>query len=99
MKKFLQEIKVVGFETAGAGPTASKLLAEYGAEVIMIEPLKGINTRIARSFDFYFLHKKSIAVNMKTPEGMAHHSSPSERCGCICQQLPEKSGRQVWSGL
>ena len=71
MKKFLQGIKVIGFETAGAGPTASKLLAEYGAEVIMIEPLKGINTRIARSFDFYFLHKKSIAVNMKTPEGMA----------------------------
>ena len=71
MKKFLQGIKVVGFETAGAGPTASKLLAEYGAEVIMIEPLNGINTRIARSFDFYFLHKKSIAVNMKTPEGLA----------------------------
>ena len=70
MKKFLQGIKVIGFETAGAGPTASKLLAEYGAEVIMIEPLNGINTRISRSFDFYFLHKKSIAVNMKTPEGM-----------------------------
>lgn len=70
MKKFLQGIKVIGFETAGAGPTASKLLAEYGAEVIMIEPLIGINTRISRSFDFYFLHKKSIAVNMKTPEGM-----------------------------
>lgn len=70
MKKFLQGIKVVGFETAGAGPTASKLLAEYGADVILIEPIHGINTRISRSFDFYFLHKKSIAVDMKTKEGM-----------------------------
>lgn len=70
MKKFLQGIKVVGFETAGAGPTASKLLAEYGADVVMIEPLNGINTRGQIDFDFYFLHKKSIAVNMKTPEGM-----------------------------
>lgn len=70
MKKFLEGIKVVGFETAGAGPTASKLLAEYGADVILIEPIQGINTRVSRSFDFYFLNKKSIAINMKTEEGM-----------------------------
>lgn len=70
MKKFLQGIKVIGFETAGAGPTTSKLLAEYGADVIMIEPINGVNTRGQINFDFYFLHKKSIAVNMKTPEGL-----------------------------
>lgn len=70
MKKFLDGIKVVGFETAGAGPTASKLLAEYGAEVILIEPVQGVNTRIMTSFDFYFLNKKSIAINMKSPKGM-----------------------------
>ena len=70
MKQFLNDIKVVGFETAGAGPAASKLLAEYGAEVVMIEPVHGINTRTMRSFDYLFLHKKSIAVNMKTREGL-----------------------------
>lgn len=70
MKKILEGIKVVGFETAGAGPTASKLMAEYGADVVMIEPVTGINTRGQIDFDFYFLHKKSIAINMKTTEGM-----------------------------
>jgi len=70
MKDFLKGIRVVGFETAGAGPAATKIMAENGADVIMLEPLNGINTRSQINFDFYFLHKKSIAVNMKTPEGM-----------------------------
>lgn len=70
MVEFLKGIKVVGFETAGAGPTASKLLAEYGADVVMIEPINGVNTRGQINFDFYFLHKKSIAIDMKTPEGL-----------------------------
>ncbi len=71
MKKFLQGIKVVAFETAGAGPTATKLLAEYGADVIVVEPVKGVDTRINRSFDFYYQNKRSIAVNLKTDDGMA----------------------------
>lgn len=62
MKKFLEGIKVVGFETAGAGPTASKLMAEYGADVVMIEPVTGINTRGQIDFDFYFLHKKVLPL-------------------------------------
>lgn len=69
MKKFLEGIKVVGFETAGAGPTASKLMAEYGADAVLVEPTTGVNTRGQIDFDFYFLHKKSLAVNLKTPEG------------------------------
>ena len=69
MKDFLKGLKVIGFETAGAGPAATKLMAEYGADVIMLEPVNGINTRGQINFDFYFLHKKSIAVDLKTPEG------------------------------
>lgn len=69
MKDFLKGLRVVGFETAGAGPAATKLMAEYGAEVIMLEPVNGVNTRGQIDFDFYFLHKKSIAIDLKTPEG------------------------------
>lgn len=69
MKDFLKGLTVIGFETAGAGPAATKLMAEYGANVIMLEPVNGINTRGQINFDFYFLHKKSIAVNLKTDEG------------------------------
>lgn len=70
MEKILTGLRAIGFETAGAGPTATKLLAEYGAEVITIEPLSGVNTRGEVVFEFYFMHKKSLAVDLKTAEGM-----------------------------
>ncbi len=91
MKKFLEGIRVVGFETAGAGPTASKLLAEYGAEVILIEPINGINTRVSRSFDFYFLHKKSIAINMKTEEGMEIVHKPLAKADVIISNYRKRA--------
>lgn len=70
MKKLLEGIKVVAFETAGAGPCASRLMAEHGAEVILIEPVTGVNTRPQADFDFYFMNKKSIGINMKSEKGM-----------------------------
>ena len=46
MYKPLEGIKVVDFCLAGSGPSCTKLLAEYGAEVVWVEPLKGtISTR------------------------------------------------------
>lgn len=60
MKDFLKGLKVVGFETAGAGPAATKLMAEYGADVVLLEPIKGVNIRNQINFDFYFLHKKAL---------------------------------------
>ena len=70
MEKILKGIRAVGFETAGSGPAATKLLAEYGADVITVEPVDGVNTRSEVVFDFYFLRKRSLAVNVKTREGM-----------------------------
>lgn len=41
MIKTLEGIKIVDFTVAGSGPSVTRLLAEYGAEVCMIEPLGG----------------------------------------------------------
>ena len=69
MIKILSGIKIVDFTLAGSGPSCSKLLAEYGASDILVEPLKGVSTRQNTQMDFYHGNKRSIAVDLKTDEG------------------------------
>ncbi len=70
MIKTLEGVKVVDLTVAGSGPSATRLLAEYGATVYMVEPLGGINTRtFFAEADYYLTGKQSIPVNLKTPEG------------------------------
>lgn len=71
MLKMLEGIKVVDFTLAAAGPGCTKVLADYGAEDILIEPLEGTTSRTnaPHAFDFKCGGKKSVPVNLKTPEG------------------------------
>ena len=69
MRKPLQGIKVIDVCLAGAGPSATKLLAEYGADVIWVEPLTGTSTRSVHKFDFYTTGKRSLSIDLKTPQG------------------------------
>jgi crotonobetainyl-CoA:carnitine CoA-transferase CaiB-like acyl-CoA transferase len=72
----LSGIRVVEFTHMVMGPTCGMLLADLGAEVIKVEPLKGDNTRRllgsgAGFFPMYNRNKKSLSVDVKTPEGLA----------------------------
>jgi crotonobetainyl-CoA:carnitine CoA-transferase CaiB-like acyl-CoA transferase len=76
----LDDVTVLDLSHALAGPFASTLLGDYGAEVIKIEPLEG---EIARAWGppfygdeaAYFVNlnrnKKSVALDLKHPEGKA----------------------------
>jgi len=76
----LSDITVLDLSHALAGPFASTMLGDYGAEVIKIEPLDG---EIARAWGppfygdeaAYFVNlnrnKKSLALDLKHPEGQA----------------------------
>jgi len=66
----LEGIKIVELTTAAAGPTCTKLLIEYGADCIMVEPKGGMVTRFTPQFDFMNTHKKAIVVDLKSPDGM-----------------------------
>jgi crotonobetainyl-CoA:carnitine CoA-transferase CaiB-like acyl-CoA transferase len=78
MRKFLEGCKVLDLTQIGAGPTCTMLLADFGAEVIKIEPVKGDIGRtlgppwygeespIQVAFN---RGKKSVAVNLKSAEG------------------------------
>jgi len=72
----LQGIRVAEFCHVVMGPTCGLVLADLGAEVIKVEPLEGDHTRKlvasgAGFFPTYNRNKKSIAVDLKAPEGRA----------------------------
>jgi CoA:oxalate CoA-transferase len=83
-KQALEDVRVLDFTAMLAGPFASMMFADYGAEVIKIEPVgKGDYTRNIGPFanqdsekkaGGYFLsisrNKKSMAINLKHPKGI-----------------------------
>ena len=75
----LSHLKVLDLTAHRAGPTAVRQLADWGADVIKIEPPPepGSNTDAMggsrHGFDFQNLHrnKQSLTLNLKSPEGHA----------------------------
>lgn len=70
----LEGIKVVEFTHMVMGPTAGVILADLGAEVIKIEPIKGDNTRRLKGsgagyFPMYNRNKKSLCLDLKSEQG------------------------------
>lgn len=73
----LKGLRVVDFSKVLAGPLCTQYLGDMGAEVIKVEPPKGDDTRRWPPFreddGTVFLsvnrNKRSIALDMKTPEG------------------------------
>ena len=68
--------RVVEFTHMVMGPAVGAVLAELGAEVIRIEPLGGDSTRNlpgsgAGYFPMYNRNKKSLCLDLKSPEGLA----------------------------
>lgn len=76
-KRMLDGFKVVDFTHVVAGPHATKILAEHGAEVIKIEPLGGELARMLpmhrEERSAYFIQhnvgKKTMAMDISTKEG------------------------------
>lgn len=78
----LAGVRVLDFTHLIAGPYASKLFADYGADVIKVEPPGGEQGRNLRPFQgdephpeksgvFFVLNtnKRSVVLDLKTPEG------------------------------
>jgi crotonobetainyl-CoA:carnitine CoA-transferase CaiB-like acyl-CoA transferase len=83
MTKLLAGLRIIAIEQYGAGPYGTMLLAELGAEVIKIEA-PSMGGDVSRATGPYFLgkddsqffqtfsrHKKSLSLELKTPEGRA----------------------------
>jgi len=75
--KALQRFRVLDLSRVRAGPTCVRMLADFGADVIRVEPPAGIDPNEAMfaadrwSGDFQNLNrnKRSLTLNLKTPDG------------------------------
>jgi crotonobetainyl-CoA:carnitine CoA-transferase CaiB-like acyl-CoA transferase len=68
-------VRIVEFTHMVMGPTCGMLLGDLGAEVIKVEPIAGDDTRRllgsgAGFFPTFNRNKKSIALDLKQPEGV-----------------------------
>ncbi len=71
----LNGVKVIEFCHMVMGPTCGMILADLGADVVKVEPLGGETTRRlvhqgAGFFASYNRNKRSIALDIKAPEGL-----------------------------
>jgi crotonobetainyl-CoA:carnitine CoA-transferase CaiB-like acyl-CoA transferase len=71
----LAGLRVVEFTHMVMGPTCGMVLADLGAEVIKVEPVDGDRTRHllgagAGFFPMFNRNKKSIALDLRSPEGL-----------------------------
>jgi formyl-CoA transferase/CoA:oxalate CoA-transferase len=92
----LDDVTVLDLSHALAGPFASTLLGDYGADIIKIEPLEG---EIARAWGppfyggeaAYFVNlnrnKRSVAIDLKHPEGRAIFLRLAERADVVLENL------------
>ncbi len=78
----LDGVRIIDLTQMLAGPFCTMLLADQGAEIVKVEPLDGDHTRLIgpyhpddrlKAFGGYFAsvnrNKKSIAIDLKKPEG------------------------------
>jgi crotonobetainyl-CoA:carnitine CoA-transferase CaiB-like acyl-CoA transferase len=70
----LAGVRVLEFTHMVMGPTCGMLLADLGADVVKVEPIDGDRTRTllgagAGFFPMFNRNKKSIAIDLRKPEG------------------------------
>ena len=92
----LDDLVVLDLSHALAGPFASTMLGDYGAEVVKIEPIAG---EISRSWgppfygheSAYFVNlnrnKKSVALDLKHPEGKRTFLRLAERADVVLENM------------
>lgn len=92
----LDDVTVLDLSHALAGPFASTMLGDYGAEIIKIEPLDGEIARVwgppfygdeAAYFVNLNRNKKSLALDLKHPEGRALFYRLLDRADVVLENL------------
>jgi crotonobetainyl-CoA:carnitine CoA-transferase CaiB-like acyl-CoA transferase len=106
--KPLEGIRILTFESFGAGPYASMLLADLGAEVIKVENAATggdaarhvgphmLATGDSQYFQTWNMNKKSVALDLKTADGRAGFERLVKTADAVMNNLrgdqPEKLG-------
>jgi crotonobetainyl-CoA:carnitine CoA-transferase CaiB-like acyl-CoA transferase len=76
--KALSRFRVLDLSRVRAGPTCVRMLADFGADVIRVEPPAGVDpnesmfaaNRLGGDFQNLNRNKRSLTLNLKKPEGL-----------------------------
>jgi formyl-CoA transferase/CoA:oxalate CoA-transferase len=93
----LEDVKVLDLSHALAGPYCSTMLADYGAQVIKIEPpgsgdiARGWGTPMSGGETAYFVsvhrNKQGVALDLKHPQGKETFLRMVERCDVVLENF------------
>lgn len=96
--------RILDLTSVVMGPYATQVLADYGAEVIKVEPLTGDTTRnigpsrrrgMSAGFIGMNRGKKSLAVDLKKPEGRELVLRLAQHCHALVCNLRPKAMRRL----
>jgi crotonobetainyl-CoA:carnitine CoA-transferase CaiB-like acyl-CoA transferase len=95
-------VRVLEFTHMVMGPTCGMLLADLGADVVKVEPIDGDRTRTllgagAGFFPMFNRNKKSIAIDLRKPEGAAVARRLAARADVVAENF--KPGTMAKYGL
>jgi len=69
----LAGVRIVELAGQGPAPFAGAILADFGADVVLIDrpPVSGWRPEVPREYDFYMRNKRSVGLDLKSPSGLA----------------------------
>ena len=89
----LEGLRVVDLSQQRTGAQATQLLADFGAEVVWIEPPGGSRLRDERAFPFYGRGKQSIVLDLKVPASLAQAVDLCASADVVVRVVPAGRGR------
>lgn len=87
----LSRYRVLDLTTARSGPSAARQLADWGADVIMVEPPNGADalggTRSGSDFENLNRNKRSIMLDLKQPADLAQFHTLVESADVLLENM------------
>ena len=88
MAGILEDIRIVDMSDGIAGAVAAMLLAESGADVVLVEPPEGNPLRTQAGFRTWHRSKRSVLADLDEPEGRARLHSLLSSADVLIHQMP-----------
>src|SRR5947208_13795155 len=81
----LSGVRVVELAGIGPGPFAAMLLADLGADVVRVDRPGGVGLAINPEYDITNRNKRSVIVDLKSPDGPARVLDLAERADILIE--------------
>lgn len=94
----LSGVRVVELAGIGPGPFAAMLLADLGADVVRVDRPGGAGLGIDPAYDVTNRNKRSVLVDLKSPDGVAQVLELVERADVLVEGYrPGVAERLGWA--